>query len=77
MIAFNTGSGADVVTVDAGAMQDLTDKYTKYRQTIDREFFDPVRAMTLTGEVLASVRKIVLNGRATDTAEANDEEPPR
>lgn len=74
MIAFNTGSGADVVTVDAGAMQDLTDKYTKYRQTIDREFFDPVRAMTLTG---ASVRKIVLNGRATDTAEANDEEPPR
>lgn len=26
MIAFNTGSGADVVTVDAGAMQDLTDK---------------------------------------------------
>ncbi|MDQ0031080.1 hypothetical protein [Arthrobacter bambusae] len=56
-----TGPGPEVAIVDAGAMQDLTEKYTEYRRNLAKAFFDPVHALTLTGEVLASVREIVIN----------------
>lgn len=59
------GAGPEVAIVDAGALQDLTEKYTEYRRNMARAFFDPVQALTLTGEVLASVREIVVNGHTT------------
>jgi hypothetical protein len=79
MISYTTGDGPDVVTVDAGAMQDLTEKYTKYQDTLyGGRPFDPVRAIHLTGEVLASVRQIVVNGQNIKTPEpAAEEEPPQ
>ncbi|MDP9903241.1 hypothetical protein [Arthrobacter bambusae] len=77
MIAYKTGDGPDVVTVDAVAMQDLTEKYTQYRDALyGGQAFDPVRALHLTGEVLASVREIVVNGHKTKEPAA-EEEPPR
>jgi hypothetical protein len=79
MISYTTGDGPDVVTVDAGAMQDLTEKYTQYRETLyGGQTFDPVKAMHLTGEVLASVRQIVVNGQKAKTpGPADEEEPPQ
>lgn len=79
MISYTTGDGPDIVTVDAGAMQDLTEKYTKYRETpYGGRAFDQVKALHLTGEVLASVREIVVNGQTLKTPEpAAGEEPPQ
>ena len=60
MNTYSAGQGPDVVVVDARAMQDLTDRYTEYRDVLyGGSVFDPVQAMHLTGEVLASVREVI------------------
>ncbi|MGO4653114.1 hypothetical protein AB4068_15630 [Arthrobacter sp. 2RAF22] len=83
MIGNNTGpdpdtdTAAGIVPVDAAALQDLTEKYTAYRQTMDRDYYDPVRALSVTGEVLASVREIVVNGHPGTPETTSEEAPPQ
>ncbi|MDP9904680.1 hypothetical protein [Arthrobacter bambusae] len=79
MTTNSAGQGPDVVIVDAGAMQDLTEKYTEYRELLyGGGIFDPCRTIHLTGEVLASVRNVLVTaGRAQDTAEPAGEDKRR
>ena len=71
------GARPEVAIVDAGALQDLSEKYTEYRRNMARAFFDPVQALTLTGEVLASVREIVVNGRTSTPETTLEKAPPQ
>ncbi|MDP9904622.1 hypothetical protein [Arthrobacter bambusae] len=47
-----------VVAVNAETLRDLHDTYTLYRQAL-AEPGDPMRVLTMTGDVLAAVRRVV------------------
>lgn len=60
-----SGGEHRVVAVDADKLRDLADIYTLYEQALI-EPGDPVRVLTLTGDVLAAGRPVVSgpgNGR--------------
>lgn len=72
MTIYSAGQGSSVVVVDADAMQELTNRYTEYQEVLyGGGVFDPVQAMHLTGEVLASVREVIsTTGQVPDAVEA-------
>lgn len=55
---------ADTVGVEGLLLNDLAVRYAQYRLALTGPF-DPVRTLTLTGDVLHSVRTILIASRQT------------